>query len=103
VEIEIIRIDISKMIFNLLINFVLLIVGGLASMWPVVTIASIPWIGPVLSSSLITAVQYYNNAVATLPYLSVGMHVFLIVILPFEGLLLLFKVFFGHRVPAHMN
>lgn len=91
------------MIFNLLINFLLLFFGGISSFLPVVTIASIPIAGSFISSVLITAVQVFNAFLGTFPFAIIVWHMFLWVVLPFEFLLLIAKFFFGHHVPAQMN
>lgn len=91
------------MIINLLIFVIISIVGAVFNFLPVVTIASIPYIGTDLSSILTTMILTWNAFMATFPYAVVVWHVFLIVVLPFELLLLLGKFFLGHRFPAHLN
>jgi hypothetical protein len=91
------------MIINMLINLVLLIFGALFSFLPKVTLASLPYVGSYISSSLIFIVGLWNGVLTTFPYAVVGWHVFLWIILPFEGLMLVAKFFLGHRVPAHLN
>lgn len=91
------------MITNLFITFVLIILTSIFSLLPVVNIASLPLIGPVLSSSLSQAVSVWNAFLVTFPYASIAWQVFLYVILPFELLMLIAKFFLGHRLPAHTN
>jgi len=89
------------MIFTAVINTIVLAITLILSILPVVTIASIPVIGSTVSSYLTQIVQVYNAAVETLPHLGVAMSVFLLVILPFEALMLLAKFFVGHRITSH--
>lgn len=91
------------MIINLLINLVLLIIGSLFVFFPEVTLNDIPYVGIHFREILINTVGYWNSAVETLPYLQIGMTMFIYVILPFEITLLVLKVFLGHRLPAHLN
>lgn len=89
------------MIVNLLINLVLLIFGTLFIFFPVVTIASIPYIGVPVSSLLTSMVLTWNAFMVTFPYAQTAWHIFLVVILPFEILMLLGKFFLGHRLPVN--
>ena len=86
------------MIFNLLINFVLLIFGSLFVFLPEVTLAQIPYIGDLLIDTLNWAVGLWNSLVLTIPYLDYPMKVFLIVVIPFEVLLITAKFFLGNRM-----
>lgn len=67
--------------------------------FPVVTIADIPLIGDAISSSLYTAMGYWNSFMVTFPYAEATWNAFLFVIIPFEVALLLLKFFLGHRTP----
>lgn len=89
------------MIFNLLLNLILLVFGSLFVFFPVVAIADIPYVGSFLSSTLIQMIQVWNAFLITFPYAVTGWHIFLWVILPFEVLLLVMKFFLGHHVPTH--
>jgi len=91
------------MIFNLLIYLVLLIVTSIFSLLPVVTLASIPIIGPSLQSILITMVRMYNSFIDTFPYAETAFNLLIYVIIPFELLMLLGKFLLGHRLPASHN
>jgi len=86
------------MIFNLLINFVLLIFGAIFVFLPEVTIETIPYIGPIVSVTLTWIVGLWNSLVLTLPYLDVPMRVFLYVIIPFELMLIILKFFLHNRI-----
>jgi len=70
---------------------------------PVVTISSIPVIGTAVSGYIDTIVTTWNAFMITFPYAQTGWDVFIYVILPFEILLLLGKMFLGSRVPSHVN
>lgn len=87
------------MIINLAINFVLLVFGSLFVFLPEVDIASIPFVGSFVQSLLLSAVSIWNTFMDTFPYAETAWEVFLIVILPFELLLLITKFFLGHRAP----
>jgi len=91
------------MITNLVIFVIVSIISTVFLILPAVSIASIPSIGPAVSSALITAVGIWNSFIVSFPYAGIAWNVFLIVILPFELLLLLAKFFLGSRVPAHTN
>jgi len=81
------------MIINLLINFVLIIVGGLASFLPVVMLPD------QFRDILITISGYYHNFMDIMPFLQLPFTLFIWVILPFELSLILAKVLLGHRMP----
>ena len=89
------------MITILLINFVLILVGFLFSILPVVSVASIPFIGVYISSFFSTAVSIWNTFLVTFPYSVIVWHTFLYVIIPFEILFLVGKFFLGHRMPSN--
>jgi len=89
------------MIINYLLDLIFNALGSIFQFLPVVTLATIPTIGPVLSSSLITIIKTYNAFIVTLPYAQIGVNVLLYVILPFELLLLVGKFFLGHRLPVN--
>ena len=85
------------MIITLLINFVLLLIGGLASFLPVVQLPDS------VRNVLILAVSYWNNFLGDFPFAVLPWHIFLYVIIPFEVTLLIAKFFFGHILPANTN
>jgi len=89
------------MIIILLLNLLLLVFGTIFSILPVVTISSIPLIGPTVSTFLFTMVGVWNAFMLTFPYARIGWEVFLYVILPFEALMLIGKFFLGSRMPSH--
>jgi len=70
---------------------------------PKVTIASIPYAGSFMASTLTTVVGVWNSFLDTFPYAIVAWHMFLFVILPFEVIMLVMKFFLGHRTPSHFN
>jgi len=81
-----------------------LLIVGLIFVWlPVVTIADIPYLGTSLRVILETVVTYWYGAMETLPYLQIVWDTFILVIMPFEILLLAVKFFLGSRVPIHNN
>jgi len=92
------------MIINFIINFILLALGFIftaGGLLPPVDIASIPFIGEFLSSTLITVVQVWNAFVDSFPYAGVAWNIFIWVVLPFEVILLVAKFILGHRVPTN--
>jgi len=91
------------MIFNLLFNLVVLVFGVLFVFLPEVGISSIPLIGDQAYYYLALAVSYWNTGVSIFPPARIVWTVFVWVVIPFEILLLLAKVFLGSRTPAHMN
>jgi len=91
------------MIFNALIYLVLLVISAVFSILPVVTLASIPIIGPSLSGFLISAVRMYNGFITTFPYAQTGFRLLVYVIIPFELLMILGKFLLGSRLPANHN
>jgi len=68
---------------------------------PVVTIADIPFIGESVSSTLLTMMEYWNGFTATFPYAIHVTQVFLLVIVPFELLMLVSKLFLGSIAIGH--
>ena len=91
------------MIISLLLNIFLSLFGVIFGMFPVVKISSIPFVGSALSGLLTQIVGVWNAFMVTFPYAQYGWTVFLVVILPFEALLLLVKFFLGHHTPANLN
>jgi len=89
------------MIFNLLIYLVLLVVTSIFSLLPVVSISTIPVIGPTVASWLLYTVKLYNGLISTFPYAQVAFQVLIYVIIPFELLMLLGKFLLGHRLPIN--
>jgi len=89
------------MIINLLFNLLILVFGWVFSVLPIVTVSSIPLIGEFVSTYLGVAMRAWNTFMETLPYARIGWDVFVTVILPFEGLLLLSKFILGSRMPAN--
>jgi len=91
------------MIINLIISVFLSIFGAIMTILPEVTLLSIPVVGTFISETLTDMVLIWNAFLGTFPYAEIAWNIFLFVILPFEGLLLLGKFFLGHRLPAHTN
>jgi len=91
------------MIINLLINFILLIVGIIFSFFPVVTIASLPVVGEALSSTLTTMVRIWNSVIETFPYAGIAWQMFIFVVIPFEAIMILMKFFLGSRALGNHN
>jgi len=89
------------MIIILLLNLLLLVFGTIFSILPSVSIATIPVIGPSVSSFLYEAMGVWNAFMVTFPYAQITWDVFLYVILPFELLMLVGKFFLGHRMPSN--
>lgn len=91
------------MIITLVLNFIASFIGMVMSIVPEVTIGSVPIVGPFIVTYLGMAVGYWNTFEGILPYVGIVKDMFVYVIIPFEVTLLLVKVFFGSRTPAHMN
>lgn len=70
---------------------------------PVVTIATIPYIGTSVASTLTTFMGIWNSFMVTFPYAQTAWDIFTKVIIPFELLLLVVKIFFGSRTPAQTH
>jgi len=68
---------------------------------PIVTLSSIPLVGPFISSTLGTVVGVWNAFLVTFPYAQLPWTIFLYVIIPFELILLILKAILGSRVPTH--
>ena len=91
------------MIFNLLINFVLLIVGSIFVFLPEVSLAGLPIVGDFLPALLLRIVVTWNAFVETFPYAGLAWSIVLYVILPFEALLIISKFFLGSRSPGQTH
>jgi len=91
------------MITYLFIKLAVMIGAIIFYILPVVTVADIPYIGQNVSETLITAVKIWNTFMETLPYVETTWNIFLLVILPFEILMLIGKFFLGHRMPNNLN
>jgi len=87
------------MIFNLLINTILLAFGMLFSIMPVATIADIPVIGETITSIMVFAVTHWNSVIDTFPYFDIVWTLFLYIVIPFEIGLIVLKFFLGSRTP----
>lgn len=88
------------MIFNQLINLVLLVVGGISSALPVATIDRIPYAGPSIASALTYIAGLWNTFLDTFPYGLVAWHMLIWVILPFEIVMLGAKFLLGTHLPS---
>jgi len=86
------------MIITIFLNIILFIIGGIFRLLPEVDIASIPYIGEAVSGFLHTMILTWNAFIGTFPYAGISWNVFLVV-LTFEGLMLLGKFLLGHRMP----
>jgi len=89
------------MIINLFLNLMITVVNTLFSFLPKVTIYSIPFIGPFISSLLDTIIPMWNAFLGTFPYAVVLWDTFLFVILPFEIFMIIGKFILGNRMPSH--
>lgn len=89
------------MIFNLVLSGVYLLLEAIFGLLPVVSLASIPYIGVSLRGDVVWMVGVWNSFMQTFPYAQIAWQVFLYVVVPFELLLLVAKFFLGHRLPAH--
>jgi len=91
------------MIIEMLFSVIVMILAGIFSFLPTVSIATIPYIGETVQGYLITIVQTWNAFMVTFPYAETGWNIFLYVIIPFEIMLMIAKFFFGSRLPAHLD
>jgi len=91
------------MLTTYLITFILVILKGIFSILPSVSIASIPIIGTSVSSTLTIIMGYLYGFLNVFPYAYDIWHVFLVVIIPFELILIIMKFFVGSRMPTHMH
>lgn len=89
------------MIINLILGLFFQIASILFVFFPVVTLSDIPFIGTTLSSGLLSFIMMWNAFMETFPYAQTAWQIVLIVIIPFEILLLVGKVFFGNRLPVN--
>jgi len=89
------------MIIDLFLSIFNIVLASIFQFFPVVTIASLPLIGEFLRDTLVTIVTTWNAFLETFPYALVVWQVFLIVILPFEFLMLIGKLFLGSRMISH--
>jgi len=89
------------MIIVMLVSLLISLVSVIFVFLPVVTIATLPYVGPAISSTLVTVVGVWNAFLDTFPYAQIVWHVFLFIILPFEILMIVAKFFLGSRVPSN--
>jgi len=87
------------MIIDLLVNVILALVSVIFVFLPTVTIASIPYVGTQISTTLIWAISTWNAFLVTFPYAEVVWQMFLWVVIPLEIGILIEKFFLGHRTP----
>lgn len=90
------------MIITFLLSIIVTVFSFIFKIFPVVTIASIPYFGQSMSDTLIQVVGYWNGFMQTFPYALTAWHIFLWFIIPFEIGLLVLKFFLGHRTPVNM-
>jgi len=89
------------MIINLLIQFILQLLSAVFSIFPEVSISSIPFAGEDIAEILSDMVITWNTFIITFPYAEVAWNMLLWIILPFEALMSLGKFFFGSRLPEN--
>jgi len=68
---------------------------------PIVSISTIPIVGSSIYNAMAWGMGVWNAFLLTVPYAQLPWRIVLYVILPFELILLLVKVFLGSRVPVH--
>jgi len=88
------------MITEILLSVVLALFGIIFGFLPIVTLEGLPLIGTEVSNGLLFFVTKWNAFLVTFPYAETAWNVFLLIILPFELLILLSKFFLGSRSPA---
>lgn len=91
------------MIVTILIQTIVFILSGIFAILPTVSLTEIPVIGEFVASSLTSMVLIWNAFLITFPYAQTTWDIFLFVILPFEGIMLIAKFFLGHRLPTNTN
>lgn len=91
------------MLTDYFLNFISFLLAAIFNLFPSATIADIPWIGSDLRPILVTISEVWHTFLVTFPYAQVAWDVLLYVVIPFEVLLLLAKLFLGQRLPAHLN
>jgi len=89
------------MITEIIIQVVVSLVSLLFVFLPVVSLSTIPLVGEPISSALLYAVTTWNAFLITFPYAVTAWNMLLLVIIPFEILLMIGKFFLGHRLPAN--
>lgn len=85
------------MIFNFILQFFVTFINAVFSILPQIT--ELPF---GLDSILTTAVQIFNGAMTTIPYLQIVWTCFLW-LMGFEIFLYTMKLFMGSRAPAQIN
>jgi len=89
----------------MIIDLIFYIIGGLLGaifyFLPIVDIASLPYFGTEIQTTLIWWMHTWNAFLVTFPYAETGWQIFKWIIIPFEIALLVGKVLLGSRVPKH--
>lgn len=80
-----------------------MIFGAIFVFLPEVTLNSIPFIGDGIVTILTTVSGWWNAFLETFPYAVIVWKIFLFVVIPFEMMLLIAKLFLGHRTPVNVN
>jgi len=88
------------MLIQILIDLEDIIVSSILGLIPSVTLASIPFIGNTVQSSLISFVTYLNAFIDIFPYAEIVWQLFIYGVIPFEIGLITLKFFLGNRTPA---
>lgn len=91
------------MIITLILDFIASIISQILSILPSVGVSDIPLIGSFISYYFSLAVGYWNTFLTLFPPFAVVWSAFLYIIIPFEISMIILKVFFGSRLPAHTN
>jgi len=91
------------MISTFILKMIIALVAGIEYFFPVVTIASIPMVGPQISAVLVQVNGLFNAFLSLFPFAVIVWHLFIYVVLPFEVLLLVAKFFLGQHVPANIE
>jgi hypothetical protein len=86
------------MILNYIFDAIINVINGVLSFLPEVSLSSV--FGLDLATPLLNVIKVWNAFMETFPYAVYVWKVFLIVIIPFEVLMLLGKFLLGHRMPV---
>jgi len=70
---------------------------------PTATLASIPFIGSTISSTLTSFILWMNAFIDTFPYAEIVWNLFIYGVIPFELALIAMRFFFGSRTPVNVE
>jgi hypothetical protein len=89
------------MLIQVLIDLEHAIVTGILNLIPSVTLASIPYIGDTIQSTLLSFVLNVNGFIDIFPYACIVWNLFIYGVIPFELAMIGLKFFLGSRTPSN--